>query len=356
MGGTPMPRRMAALKTNLALPMTLPGVAGLAVVRAAGPKVLDFLQNHFSRPAAPGRLVHGDLTDGGQVIDDPVVALSPDGATADLNLHGGEWIVRRTLDLLERNGFEILRLAPGDPLPAVAVDAEDAVEASVLAHLPLATTKLGIDLLLGQIDLWKGFNPAPEQSAAMAQDFALRHLLRPPTVALVGRPNVGKSTLANRLFGRQRSIVADAPGTTRDWVGESANLDGLPVVLIDTPGRRLTDDEIESAAIAASLPVSDAAALVIVVVDASTDPTAEDRALIETFPPSRGLVFLNKCDRPARWEPSDVPEAYRVVRGSAVQDVQALIDAALEHFQLRPLDRAAPRLWEAPPSHSPPAP
>ena len=64
-----------------------------------------------------------------------------------------------------------------------------------------------------------------------------------------GAPNVGKSTLANQLFAQQRSITADLPGTTRDWVGEMANIDGLPVMLVDTPGVRETSDAIEREAI-----------------------------------------------------------------------------------------------------------
>ena len=335
-----------ARATNLALLLTPPGVAGLAVVRASGPGVGRFLGKHFSRPTPPGRCVHGELADANGTIDDPVVVLAADGASVDLNLHGGEWIVQRTLDLLAREGFEVVQLLPDEPLPRVAVDAADELEASVLAHLPLATTRLGIDLLLRQIELWKDFRPTPAEAATIAADAGLWHLLHPPRVALVGRPNVGKSTLANRLFGRQRSIVADRPGTTRDWVGEGANLGGLPVVLIDTPGRRASDDPIERDAIAASEPVAAGADLVIVVVDASTPPTPEDRALIDSFAADRSLVFLNKCDRPVRW-PADVPAGYRSVRGAAVSDVSDLVRAVLGHFGIDGVDRDRPRWWTA---------
>ena len=339
-----MTRGPAEGERDRAVLLTPPGVAGLAVVRAVGPGVAGFLRRHFSRPTPAGRCVHGELSDAGGVIDDPVVVLAADGRSVDVNLHGGEWIVQRTLDLLAGGGFEILRPGPDAPLPRVAVDADDELEASVLAHLPLATTRLGIDVLLRQIELWTGFDPTPAEAKIIAVDAGLWHLLHPPRVALVGRPNVGKSTLANRLFGRARSIVADQPGTTRDWVGEAANLDGLPVVLIDTPGRRSSVDPIERDAIAASEPVAAAADLVVVVVDASAPPTAEDLALIESFAADRSLVFLNKCDRPVRWA-ADVPAGHRSVRGSAVSDVAALVRAVLEHFGMDAMERERPRWW-----------
>src|SRR4051794_15814146 len=91
---------------NRAILLTPPGGAALAVVRLTGPGVPAFLAAHFSRPAAEGRCVHGDLADGGRVIDDPVVVLHPGGTTADVNLHGGPWVIRATLDLACRAGFE----------------------------------------------------------------------------------------------------------------------------------------------------------------------------------------------------------------------------------------------------------
>ena len=86
-------------------------------------------------------------------------------------------------------------------------------------------------MLLNQPAAWrKGIDPA-----AMLKDMTLWRLLHPPKIAIVGEPNVGESTLANRLFGQQRSITADVPGTTRDWVGEMADIGGLAAMLIEYP-------------------------------------------------------------------------------------------------------------------------
>src|SRR3954447_26397913 len=105
----------------------------------------------------------------------------------------------------------------------------------------------------------------------MIDDRSLYWLLSRPRVAIVGPANVGKSTLANQLFAAERSITADVAGTTRDWVGALANLDGLVVELIDTPGVRETKDAIEAQAIGVASRETSRADLILLVLDASAD-------------------------------------------------------------------------------------
>ena len=203
------------------------GGAAIAVLRLTGPRVAAFLREHFSRSPRPGRCVHGELTDAGNVIDDPVVVLSEDGRLADVNLHGGPWVVQSALELARRGGFEIIA-TPGLPLPADAVDAEGELEREVLTHLPMARTELAVRVLLAQVEAWGRLDPATDARRVL-EDYSLWWLLHPPRVAIVGAANVGKSTLANQLFAQERSVTADLPGTTRDWVGEMADVNGLAV-------------------------------------------------------------------------------------------------------------------------------
>src|SRR5687767_11691197 len=85
---------------NHAILLTPPGAAAIAVVRIAGPATGDFLAKHFSKPMTPLRCAHGELRDdGGAVVDDPIVVLSADRAFADINLHGGPWVIASTLAL-----------------------------------------------------------------------------------------------------------------------------------------------------------------------------------------------------------------------------------------------------------------
>ena len=259
---------------NRAFPLTPPGVAAIAVVRIVGAGVVPFLQQHFSKPVRPSRCFHGELRDGEHVLDDAVVILHANGLTADLNLHGGPWVVTSVLEWLKANGFELVE-ATTDLL-----DGETILEREVHASLPLAKTEQGIRMLLAQPAAWERFiasNPSADAIRAVLDDRTLERLLYPPRVAIVGAPNVGKSTLANQLFAQQRSITADVPGTTRDWVGEIANIDGLPVMLVDTPGRRETSDAIERAAIERSEEILSSADLILYV----SEPVTWDTRVID---------------------------------------------------------------------------
>ena len=239
---------------NRAIQLTASGTAALAVVRLCGPGAAALVARHFDRPTPPHVPAYGRW--GG--LDDPLVIF--DGREGfDVSLHGGTRIVAQLLDQARAAGFEV---AAGD----AGIDAA-AGEDEVAAWLPRATTEAGVRMLLHQPAAWAKLTGA--DAAALLEDHTLRRLLTPARVALVGAANVGKSTLANRLGGRDRSIVADAPGTTRDWVGHDADLGGLPVTLIDTPGRRATDDAIERAAIGLSEAEVARADLVVLVVDAA---------------------------------------------------------------------------------------
>jgi tRNA modification GTPase len=132
--------------------------------------------------------------------------------------------------------------------------------------------------------------------AALIQSFAYGKLVHEGfTLAIVGRPNVGKSSLFNRLLEQDRAIVTEIPGTTRDLVSETASLDGIPVKFVDTAGIRQGQDLVESLGIERSYQAMADADLTLVVVDISRALEPEDRALIERAQGKR-LVAGNKCD------------------------------------------------------------
>jgi len=303
----------------------------LAVIRLAGPLAARFLKAHFTKTVTPGRCVHGTLTDqNGTTIDDPVVVhVAPD--TFDVNLHGGPWVVRATLDLARQFGFEVVESLPA-PLPEFAVDGAHALERDVLRYLPQARTELAVRALLAQRVARKTRAPDPA-------DRSLYWLLKLPRVAIVGPANVGKSTLANQLFATERSITADVPGTTRDWVGEIANLDGLAVMLIDTPGIRATHDPIEAEAIArAEKPIAQAD-LIVVVLDVTRPLEGEQADLVHRFPGA--IVALNKSDRLKSFDLQGIPTVATTGDG-----IDALRQAVLAFFGIvEPYDVNVPRSW-----------
>jgi tRNA modification GTPase len=136
------------------------------------------------------------------------------------------------------------------------------------------------------------------------------------TLAIVGRPNVGKSSLFNRLVERERAIVTATPGTTRDLVSETVALEGIPVKLVDTAGIRRALDEAESIGIRKSMEALADADLVLVVLDASQPRSAEDEELLEQAASRRGIAVENKADL-ADGRPSAV-DGLPVVRTSAL--------------------------------------
>ena len=123
------------------------------------------------------------------------------------------------------------------------------------------------------------------------------------TLAIVGRPNVGKSSLFNRLVERERAIVTATPGTTRDLVSETVALEGIPVKLVDTAGIRRALDEAESIGIRKSMEALADADLVLVVLDASQARNEEDKELVEQAAKRRGIAVENKADLADSREP-----------------------------------------------------
>jgi len=293
---------------NRAILLTPPGVAAIAVVRLLGPLVDEFLARHFSRIVGEARAVHGEFRMGdGGTLDDPVIVRTGGGG-ADVNLHGGAWIVRTFLEMVRREGFEVEERARV-PVALEAVEGQTLIEREISAYLPLAQTELGVRVLIAQPEAWERLSRlTPEEALVekerMRGDLSLHYLLHPPHVAIVGAPNVGKSTLANRLFAREQVITADMPGTTRDWVGETANLDGLAITLVDTPGVRQTEDAIEAAAIAGSVEQIRGADLVVVVLDATRPIEGDQVEVLAAWPGAMRVV--NKCDLQGVWSTEEV--------------------------------------------------
>lgn len=116
--------------------------------------------------------------------------------------------------------------------------------------------------------------------------------------AIIGRPNVGKSSLLNSLLHEDKAIVTNVAGTTRDVIEEYVNVNGVPLKLIDTAGIRDTKDQVEKIGVERSRKALDAADLILLLIDNSTELTAEDRELLEATKDKQRIVILNKTDLP----------------------------------------------------------
>ena len=163
----------------------------------------------------------------------------------------------------------------------------------------IAFLEAGIDFAEDDIDVapWQELllrlDPLLHGVRKLSDSFAYGNLVRSGmTLAIVGQPNVGKSSLFNRLLEQDRAIVTEIPGTTRDLISESANIAGIPVKLMDTAGIRESTDRIESLGIERSREAMADADLTVVVVDGSQPLTEGDRSLMR----GRFILAANKAD------------------------------------------------------------
>ena len=124
--------------------------------------------------------------------------------------------------------------------------------------------------------------------------------------AIIGRPNVGKSSLLNSLLHEDKAIVTNVAGTTRDVIEEYVNVDGVPLKLIDTAGLRDTKDQVEKIGVERSPKALDAADLIQLLIDKSEELTAEDRELLEATKDKQRIVILNKTDLPNKVDRSEL--------------------------------------------------
>jgi small GTP-binding protein len=283
---------------GMAILLTAVGVGALGTIRLRGPGVREFLACHLSCAVVDGQAVHGSFSVSGRVIDDPVVGWDALTQQAELHVHGGHWVIHEILQAAGAAGFIVVD-RPGLPLPPEAVDATTPLEAEILQWLPLATTREAAASLLGQTDAWMALLSQAQAGQSvdlkgLAAGKALSWLLSPPRIAIVGVPNAGKSTLANALFARERTITADLPGTTRDWIEDAANLDGFPVRLIDTPGLRAAECAIERRAIANAREIIAQVDLVILLLDPACRADAVQSELRATC--SDALTVWSKAD------------------------------------------------------------
>ncbi len=287
---------------------TPPHPGAIAILQITGPAAGDLLRRltgHDDWP--PGRLRLGALS----TLDRGLAVLLRED-WVQLMPHGGPLLVRRLVERLTQLGAAVGEPSPRQLFP----EATDDLEAQMLVALSRAASPAAVELLLAQPRLWRAEQAIDR--ALLERSRILDRLITPPTVVVVGRPNVGKSTLSNRILGRQASVVADLPGTTRDWVGGLALLRGVAVHWIDTPGIRHSDDVLEQSAIELAQRVVSQADLIV----ALRDPTTHWPEM-----PSHALRVLNKCD-------IGQGEADLCICAASGQGVGALEQAVLERLGL----------------------
>ena len=319
--------------------LTPPGRGAVATIRLTGNGgILDGRERLFSavngKPVAEqqvGRIVFGHW---GHDPAEEVVLCRRDEQTVEINCHGGRAAVDRILSDLRSAGCEIAQWQD-------ALKRRDGMLAAECAEaLARATTLRTAAVLLDQQQgalqrAIEKLRALDSQEAAVLigellgwADFGL-HLTKPWSVVLVGRPNVGKSSLINALVGYARAIVFDQPGTTRDVVTAETALQGWPIQFADTAGIRTGADELEAAGIELARAHLQAADCRVIVLDRSQPPGEDDRKLLADWPDA--IVAANKSDLPDRWQ-AELPDdtfAVSALKREGIDELAAAITTAL---------------------------
>src|SRR5919199_555982 len=298
------------------------GEGGIGIVRLSGPESLSILQSVFCARSAsntwkPQRMHYGRIVnDAGESIDEGLAVYfrAPYSYTredvVEIHCHGGALSLRQTLELVLLHGARLAE--PGEfTLRAFLNGRVDLAQAEATLDLIQARTQTGLSLALEQL----GGRLSREIKAAREQ---VLHSLAYVT-ALVDFPedDVPDEEVIAPLQV-DRAIVTPVAGTTRDTLEETANLGGVPVVLVDTAGITTTDDPVEQIGVERSRRALDSADLVLLVLDRSEPLTPQDEVIAALTHHKPTISVLNKADRPPVADAEPLLQAHPMLRATAV--------------------------------------
>ena len=320
------------LMSTFAAVITGKGTGAISSIQVFGDSAEAIIKKIFkptgTKPAKfkTGEILLGTIIDGTEVIDQVTIGCEGPEIFA-INCHGNPLIIEMTMKLLRRCGAELLT---AEQLLAKILFAQKAINTiaveAKLAQLKAKTVQ-GTKIIANQIDAglnkkaqnWLG--NINEISLDKIKADAVRMLQKSQTAKLIiygcttvitGPPNSGKSTLLNYLAGRQKAIVTDIKGTTRDWVSAQCQVESLSLKLIDTAGldEKLAagKDTIEKAAQKKTSEILEQADLVLLVLDNSRPADQLDEHLLERIANKEIITVLNKSDLPAKFDTGNIPK------------------------------------------------
>ena len=330
---------IAAIATSL-------GVGAISIIRVSGPEAIKIVNNIFKGKDLTKQKTHtityGHIIENDKIIDEVLISImkSPKSFTTEdtveINCHGGISTTNKVLELLLNNGCRLA--APGEFTKRAFLNGRiDLIEAEGVMDLINSKTEKARNLAINQLsgtssELIKKLRKEIVEILANIEvnidypeydDIVVlsTQIIKPQItniikelkeiidhsentkiikdgidVLILGRPNVGKSSLLNRLLEEDKAIVTDIEGTTRDIVEGKINLDGIILNIIDTAGIRQTEDVVEKIGVEKSLSLIDKADLVLFLLNNNEDITPEDKNIINQLKNKNHIIVINKCD------------------------------------------------------------
>lgn len=324
------------------------GEGGIGIIRISGDKSFEILDKIF-KPKNPNKDLgfyqfnYGFIHDGEKVIDESMVVRMKAPKTytcedvVEINCHGGQFVTQKVLELVLKNGARhaeqgeftkrafmngridlsqaeaVMDLIQGKTEKSISLsldqlrgDLRDKINSfkkallDITAHVNVVLDypEEGIDDPL-PVELRDNLEAVYEEATRLIESYDKGKKIKEGIkTVIVGKPNVGKSTLLNSLLREERAIVTHVAGTTRDVIEEVINIKGIPLVLVDTAGIRQTDDIVENIGVEKSKEFIEKADLVLLVLDASRELEDEDREVINQISENhkKVIVLLNKID------------------------------------------------------------
>lgn len=361
---------------------TAPGEGGIGIIRISGEKSLQVAESIFK--SVTGKkikdyntrtLIYGTIVDGEKIIDEALVAYmkGPKSYTGEdvieINCHGGFISVKKILELILSkdvrladageftkraflNGRIDLSQAEAiiDVIKAKTDKAHEVAQSQLEGSLSkkirelrfkvtevLAHLEVSIDFAEEDVEeityktLRENAEDIKNEIKKLYDTSESGKILRDGLkTVIIGKPNVGKSSLLNSILGENRAIVTDIAGTTRDVIEEFVNIKGIPLKIVDTAGIRETEDIVEKIGVEKSKESYNTADLVIMVLDSSRPLSQEDREILETLENKKTIVLLNKTDLPQK---IDIDELSKYVDCSSIIKISALQHKGLEELQ-----------------------
>ncbi len=337
---------------------TAPGEAGIGIIRISGPKALETANKIFTAAKKDTdlkdnnrRLVYGHIKDDEAVVDEVLISYMKGPHTftrediIEINCHGGFIAVRKILELVLRSGARIadrgeftkraflngrIDLSQAEAIMDIITAktsasfeaAQKQLEGNLSSFVNEIRQILKMDLarLVVAIDFPEEDEPevtyaelksdliiCKSKITDLINSFDKGKIIRDGLkTVIVGKPNVGKSSLLNAILNESRAIVTEVPGTTRDIIEEYISLGGIPLKIVDTAGIRETDDIVEKIGVQRSRESFDSADLIIMMLDSSKPLTDEDTHILEMMKDKKALILINKTDLPAVFTDEDI--------------------------------------------------
>ena len=342
-------------QSTIAAISTPPGEGGVAVIRISGEESHAIVRKIFVSAGNPGfserKLCFGKIInpETGETVDEVLctVMSSPDTYTgediAEIHSHGGHIVPRKILEILIGLGAALA--APGEFTQRAFLNGKmDLAQAEAVSDIISAQTEQSLryaeaqleGVLSGKVNelkdevlnilaeieanldfpeedidplaknrLKEASESVEKELSALIESYDTGRMFKDGvTMVILGKPNVGKSSILNRLLETQRAIVSPIAGTTRDFIEERMNVGGIPLVITDTAGIRDTEDQIERLGVELSLKKAEESEFILVVLDQNTELDALDRKILEAAAKKKHLVVINKMDLEEKLEKS----------------------------------------------------